>query len=83
MKDFSHIWQGSIPSGTPIGNMVGAALEPQGIRKSPFSVHLLQAQQDAEGGPLLNGRGLLEKLLTPSSVKDLSVSYSSIKLAQP
>lgn len=46
---------------TPTGKMLGAALRPQGTMESPFSVQpLLQAQQNAEGGPPLDVRGFLE-----------------------
>jgi len=47
---------------TPTGNVVGAALgPPRCTRESPFSVQpLLWAQQDAEGGLPLDGRGFLE-----------------------
>lgn len=68
---------------TPTGNMVSAALGPQGRKKSLFSMQsLLETQLDAEGGPPLDGRGFSGKTLTPSLVKDMPAPYSCIKLAQ-
>lgn len=60
VKDFSPYLAG-LDIDTPTGNMVGAALRPQGMKESPFSVQpLLQTHQDAEGGPHLDRRGFLE-----------------------
>lgn len=60
VKDFSPYLAG-LYIDTPTGKMVGAELGLQGTRDSPFSVQpFLQAQQDAEGGPPLDGRGFLE-----------------------